>query len=200
MEPLINITTIPIRYELKIQHAKLEYSSDKAEVEISRNKGGLKIKSHPIRLSIDSSETYNSIRPNSMGAIIRGAAQKGENAVYNATASMAQEGRLMLNAKVGSDALSQIFKQRAEPVTKEFGLGFIPSVRPDMEWSDPDLTIEYQMDKLNFDLKIANGNFEFIPGDIEVVITQMPDIKIEYVGGPIYVPPRDDDSMLNVLA
>lgn len=200
MEPLINITTIPIRYELKIQHAKLEYSSSKAEVEISRDKGGLKIKSHPIRLNIDSKETYNSIRPNTMGAVIRDAAQKGENAAYSASASLAKEGRLMLNAKVGSEALSQIFEQRAQMPVKEFGIGFIPSVRPEMNWSEPDLTIEYQMDKLNFDLKIANGNFEFIPGDIELVITQMPDVKIEYVGEPLYVPPRKDDNVLDVLA
>ena len=50
------------------------------------------------------------------------------------------------------------------------------------------MTINYEMDKLNFDLKVANGNFEFIPGDIEMSITQRPQVLIEYVGGPIYVP------------
>lgn len=201
MEPLINITTIPIRYELKVHNARLEYTNSTAEVEISREKnGGLQIKSRPIRLNIDSRDTYNSIRPNSMSAIIEGAAQKGKNAAYNAAATLAKEGRLLLNAKVGSDALGQIIKQRAEMPVQEFGLGFIPSVRPKMEWSEPDLTIEYEMDKLNFDLKIANGNFEFIPGDIELIITQMPDVKIEYVGEPIYVPPRKDENSVDVLA
>ena len=50
----------------------------------------------------------------------------------------------------------------------------------------------FRSDKLNFDLKIANGNFEFIPGNIEMSITQHPDIMIEYIGGPIYVPPSAD--------
>ena len=74
----------------------------------------------------------------------------------------------------------------------DFTVGFIPTSPVDISYQAPDLTISYEMDKLNFDLKIANGNFEFIPGNIEVVITQQPDIMIEYVGGPIYVPPSSD--------
>lgn len=192
MEPLLKITTIPIRYELKIQNARLEYSSSTADLEISRSEGGMKIKSRPIQLHIDSSQTYESIRPNSMNAVVRQAAQKGNNAAYNATATMAKEGHLFLNAKIGDDAVGQMIQQRSAPDIKEFGLGFIPSVRPELQWSEPDLTIEFEMDKMNFDLKVANGNFEFIPGDIEMSITQLPGVKIEYIGQPLYIPPRDD--------
>ena len=32
-------------------------------------------------------------------------------------------------------------------------------------------------------------NVAFVPGNIELSILQYPDIEIEYVGGPIYVPP-----------
>ena len=48
------------------------------------------------------------------------------------------------------------------------------------------------MDKLNFDLKMEQGNFKFIPGDIQLSITQQPDVLIEYIGGPLYVPPSAD--------
>ena len=64
--------------------------------------------------------------------------------------------------------------------------------------SPADLTIRYQMDKMNFDMKIANGNFEFIPGNINIEITQYPDVQIEYVGGPIYVPPSADPNFEGV--
>lgn len=200
MEPLLNITTIPIRYELKIENARLEYSNSTAEVEIMRDRGNLTIKSHPIRLNIDSTATYDSIRPGSMQAVIRDAANKGKSSAYNAAATLAKEGRLLLNAKIGEDALGQIIRQRSEMPVQEFGLGFVPTVRPELQWSEPDLTIEYEMDKLNFDLKIANGNFEFIPGTIELSVTQRPGVKIEYVGQPIYVPPRKDDSTVDVRA
>ena len=46
----------------------------------------------------------------------------------------------------------------------------------------------------------ANGNYEFIPGDIEMSITQQPDVLIEYVGGPIYVPPSADPNYVDVRA
>ena len=46
-----------------------------------------------------------------------------------------------------------------------------------------------KMDKLTFDLKVAQGDFQFIPGNIEMSITQHPDVHIEYVGDPLYVPP-----------
>ena len=60
MNQLIRITTVPIQYELKINNARLEYSRSKAELEISRNEGGLSIKSRPVKLHLDSSEARNS--------------------------------------------------------------------------------------------------------------------------------------------
>ena len=63
MNQLIKITTVPIQYELKINNARLEYSRSKAELEISRNDGGLSIKSRPVKLHLDSSEARNSMVP-----------------------------------------------------------------------------------------------------------------------------------------
>ena len=120
--------------------------------------------------------------------LFRSAASKGQQAAYSATAQMAQEGQLLLKADIGQDVIGQILQQRTAQPTGEFQLGFTPSAPVDIDYEAPDLTINYEMDKLNFDLKVANGNFEFIPGDIEMSITQRPQVLIEYVGGPIYVP------------
>ena len=191
MKQLINITTVPIQYELKVQNARLEYKSSTAEVEISRNKGGMTIKSRPVKLNIDSFEARNSVVPTTARSIGQ-AAQKGTQAAYEATASFAQEGQLMVKATLGQDVLGQIFSGRLQQPTGEFELGFTPSAPVQIDYEAGDLIINYQMDKLNFDLKAANGNFEFIPGDIELSITQHPEVRIEYVGGPIYVPPSAD--------
>jgi len=48
------------------------------------------------------------------------------------------------------------------------------------------------MDKLNFDWKIDKGEFEFTPGDIELIVEQKPKVTIKYVGKPIYVPRSAD--------
>lgn len=188
VEPLLRITTIPITYELKVQNARLEYKNSTAELEISRNEGGMRIKSRPIKINLDTFEARNSVIPTTRESIRR-SAQQGKNAAYEATATLASEGQLLLKAKLGEDMLSQVFAQRNQLPTGDFNIGFIPTAGPNIQWSQPDLTIAYEMDKLNFDLKVANGNFEFIPGDIQVMITQQPDVKIEYIGKPIYVPP-----------
>lgn len=191
MNQLIKITTVPIQYELKINNARLEYSRSKAELEISRNEGGLSIKSRPVKLHLDSTEARNSVVPTPARSVAQ-TAQKGKDAAYSATAQLAQEGQLLLKADIGEDVIGQIMQQRTAQPTGEFQLGFIPSAPVDISYEAADLTINYEMDKLNFDLKVANGNFEFIPGNIEMSITQHPDVVIEYVGGPIYVPPSAD--------
>lgn len=191
MNQLIRITTVPIQYELKVNNARLEYSRAKAELEISRNEGGLSIKSRPVKLNLDSSEARNSVVPTTTRSIAQ-TAQAGKEAAYSATAQLAQEGQLLVKADIGQDVIGQIMQQRTAPATGEFQLGFTPSAPVDISYEAADLTINYEMDKLNFDLKVANGNFEFIPGNIEMSITQHPDVVIEYVGGPIYVPPSAD--------
>lgn len=191
MEQLINITTIPIKYELKINNARLEYASSKAELEISRSDGNFTIKSRPVRLNLDTYEARNSVCP-TLKQSLKATAQKGHETAYNVSAAYAKEGQLMLKAKIGDDVLGDIIKQRVQPPTGDFQLGFIPNAPVDIEYQAPDLTIQYEMDKLNFDMKVEQGNFEFIPGDIQVSITQQPDILIEYIGGPLYVPPSAD--------
>lgn len=98
----------------------------------------------------------------------------------------------MLKTDIGEDVINQVIAQRTQLPTGDFKLGFIPTAPVDINYEPANLTINYQMDKLNFDLKVANGNFEFIPGNIELTVTQHPDLLIEYVGGPIYVPPSAD--------
>ena len=178
MKQLINITTIPIQYELRVQNARLEYKASTAEVEISRDKGGMTIKSRPVKLNIDSSAARNSVVPTTARSVAQ-TAQKGEQAAYEATAQLAQEGQL-------------IWANRNQQPTGQVTMGFTPSAPVDINYEAGDLIINYEMDKLNFDLKVANGDFEFIPGDIELSITQHPEVRIEYVGGPIYVPPSAD--------
>lgn len=187
MDQLIKITTVPIQYELKVNNARLEYSRSSAELEIHKNEGGLSIKSRPVKLNINSFNARNSVVPTTATSV-KQAAEKGQQAAYSATAQMVQEGNLLLKADIGQDAIGQILQQRTAQPTGEFQLGFTPSAPVDIDYEAPDLTINYEMDKLNFDLKVANGNFEFIPGDIEMSITQRPQVLIEYIGGPIYVP------------
>lgn len=193
MEPLIKITSVPIAFEVKTSHAKLEYTSDSVSLEISRKKGGLQIKSSPIRLNLDTFQARNSIQPTAANSI-KQYAQKGRSAAYQATATYAQEGHLLLKAKLGEDVLGQIIQNHTDAFAQpdDYNIQFVPQGGVDISATGGDLTIDYQLDKLNFDWRREQGSVEFIPGDIEFTISQMPEFRLEYVGGPLYVPPSSD--------
>ena len=192
MYPLIEIQTVPIEIEMKVSHAKLEYTRGTADLEVSRTDGGLSIKSRPIKLNIDTFEARNSIVPTAMRSVEQ-AAQKGQQASYTATATYAQQGQMLLDAKIGQDMITQF---AAESTMKGYHpnstIEFLPSTGPEITWDPGEMHIRYEMDKLNFDWRVNQAQFEFTPGDIELSVTQRPDVIIKYVGGPLYVPPSSD--------
>jgi hypothetical protein len=192
MTPLIEIKSVPIEIEMKISHAKLEYTRGTADLEISRDDGGLSIKSRPIQLNIDTFEARNSVVPTTARSIEQ-SAQKGKQAAYEATATYAQQGQLLLKTQIGEELITQF---AADSISKNIktnvGIDFIPTTGAELDWDPGELNIRFEMDKLNFDWRVNQPEFEFTPGDIEMSVTQQPDVIIKYVGGPIYVPPSSD--------
>lgn len=192
MYPLIEIKTVPIEIEMKLTHAKLEYARGTAEMEVSRDKGGLQIKSRPIRVNLDTFEARNSVLP-TVATSISQAAQQGHQAVYEATAAYARQGRMMMETKLGEDVMNQIAAASAN-VGRDVNVNveFLPSAAPEISWEGGEMNIRYEMDKMNFDWRMQKMNFQFTPGDIEISVKQRPDVIIKYVGGPLYVPPSSD--------
>ncbi|MDE6259521.1 MAG: hypothetical protein K2M42_01460 [Oscillospiraceae bacterium] len=192
MYPLIEIKTVPIEIEMKVSPAKLEHTRGTVDLEISRSEGGLSIKSRPIKLNIDTFEARNSVVPTAMRSIEQ-YAQQGQQASYTATATYAQQGKMFLEAKIGQDVIGQI---AADTSMKDYkpnsNIKFLPSEGPEITWDPGEMQIRYEMDKLNFDWRVNQPQFEFTPGDIELSVTQRPDVIIKYVGGPLYVPPSSD--------
>ena len=192
MYPLIEIKTVPIEIEMKTTNATWEYRRGTAEMEIRREKGGLKINSRPIRVQMDTFEARNSVSPTPMRSVEQ-SAQRGRQAAYEATAAYARHGKLLLNAKVGEDVVTHIATEpQQEAMNVTVNLDFLPKGGVEMDWQAGEMQIRYEMDKLNFDWKVDNASFEFVPADIEISVAQMPDVIIKYVGGPLYVPPSAD--------
>lgn len=192
MKPLIEITAVPIRIEMRTSNAKLEYARGTADVEISRNEGGMSIKSRPIRVNIDTFEARNSLTP-TLARKLELDAQKGQQAAYEATAVYARQGQLLLKTRVGEELVTQFAEEAMmKDVKTNVGMEFLPSVGPEITWDPGEVNIRYEMDKLTFDWKFGERDFQFTPGDIEITVTQKPDMIIKYVGGPVYVPPSAD--------
>ena len=191
MRPLIEIQTIPIEIQMKTTNAHLEYARGTAQMEVSRDRRGLQIRSQPIRVTIDTFEARSSIVPTPAQSIQQGAAQ-GQRAAYEATAVLAQEGRMMMEAKIDQDVIPQLAQQKTVDQPAQLGIQFLPEVGPDISWTGGEMSIRYEMDKLNFDWRMNQMQFTFVPGDIEFKVTQQPDVVIKYIGGPLYVPPSAD--------
>lgn len=191
MQPLIEIQTIPIEIQMKVTDARLEYARGTANVEISRDRGGLQIRSQPIQVNIDTFEARNSIVPTTMRSIEQGA-QSGRQAAYQATATFSREGRMMMEAKVDGEIIPNLARQAMLERPANLNIQFLPSTGPEISWSGGDLSVQYEMDKLNFDWRMSNMDFTFVPGDIEFTMTQRPKVIVKYVGGPLYVPPSAD--------
>ena len=192
MKPLIEITTVPIQIEMKTTNAKLEYARGTAEMEIHRDNGSLQIKSRPIKVNIDTFEARNSLSP-TLARYLEQSAQKGKQAAYQATATYARQGQLLLETQVGQELVTQFAEDAMmKDVKTNVGLQFLPDPGPEITWDPGEMNIRYEMDKLAIDWKLNEGSFEFTPGDIEFTIAQRPDVVIKYIGGPIYVPPSAD--------
>ncbi len=191
MYPLIEIKTVPIEIQMKVTNAHLEYARGTAQMEISRDKNGLSIRSQPIRVNIDSFEARNSVTPTT-ATLIQQQAQAGRQGAYQATAVMAREGRMMMEARIDQDVIPQLAKQQNIGNPTNVNIDFLPTVGPDISWDGGEMSIRYEMDKLNFDWRMEQMSFTFVPGDIEFTVTQQPDVIIKYVGGPLYVPPSAD--------
>lgn len=192
MKPLIEITTVPIQIEMKTTNARLEYARGTAEMEISRDNGNLQIKSRPIKVNIDTFEARNSLSP-TLARYLDQSAKKGHQAAYEATATYARQGQLLLQTQVGEELVTKFAEEAMmKDVKTNVGIQFLPSVPPEITWDPGEMNIRYEMDKLSIDWKMNEGGFEFTPGDIEFTVTQRPEVIVKYIGGPIYVPPSSD--------
>lgn len=191
MYPLIEIQTVPIEIQMKVTNARLEYAKGTAQMEISRDKGGLQIRSNPIKVNIDTFEARNSVVPTTARSIQQ-SAQKGVQAAYEATAVLARQGRMMMESTVDGTVIPQMARDAVQKPMVDLNIQFLPTTGADLSWTGGEMSIHCQMDKLNFDWRMEQMNFTFVPGDIEFTMTQRPDVIIKYVGGPLYVPPSSD--------
>lgn len=65
-----------------------------------------------------------------------------------------------------------------------------------------DLSVEngsnFTAQKGAFEMRVAKGDLTYLPPMVMTIVTQRPEVHIEYLGDFNYVPPRDGDSGSNV--
>lgn len=190
MEQLLNISTIPINVEITVNRARLDYNNHLPKVKVTRDRGGLQIEAEPIKLHLDGQRMRDSLNMKKSADVTKDFADKGMKVSYQAIATIVQDGNKLVSPQGISPA--EIASQKVQRSIETI-LEFLPKEGPEMSWTGGTLKVNYQADKMNFDWDLKQqAAFNFVPGSIEFRVTQYPDVKIEYVGGPIYVPPSAD--------
>ncbi len=193
MQQLLQITTNDVKYELKVQHARLEYNQDfQPQANMKTTKGGFSIESKPTELRLDTYSARNSLGFMHPSDLIANAAQKGKQAWSDYMAKEAQIGEA-LGRKHEDPTISAIIKQRVLSQTQSQSVTvFIPSTGADISWIPGEISMDYTPDELKMNWDITPPKFDYIPGDVSLEILERPSVDIEYIGTPIYFPRSAD--------
>lgn len=189
MEQVLKISSAPAKLSFKVKPARIEQTTENPSYQASRSEGGLKMSSKSAKLNIDSSDFFNSINPTTKLSIEQ-AANRGKSSAYNAGQTYSNNGAMFLEAAPGQDVIEQISINSMQ-LNSDLGVELAVSNGPDFSYEPARLNTEYQMDKLKFEWRVMQGDFEYIPSEIEFNVEQS-DVNIEYVGAPIYVPKSSD--------
>ena len=188
---LLQITTIPIKIEIKVTNAKFEHSKEYTQprVNISSKNGGFVMEAEPIKINIDTYQARKSMGPGHMtdGDILKQKAQEGFSIAFQGTAKDVSEGDQLARGMTPSEIALNNARAGA---TVQTIMDFLPKEGADITFDGGTLNIEYQMGTQDIDWDVhPNSPLEFIPGSVEFIVHDRPRVEIEYVGDPIYVPP-----------
>lgn len=168
--------------ETTIKNAKLEYSSNLPTIDISRQKGGLKIHTEQIQINIDTFNVRQTMGMKSNQTLIEEFSEKGKQASFQRVSAIVREGDSLANPKgmtVGQIAASKIKK------SIQTYMDFIPKERPIITWEGGTQNIEFTKDELNFTANVSHGvEMEYYSGDVNTSISQKPRVDVQYLGNP----------------
>ncbi|GHU80851.1 hypothetical protein FACS1894191_6980 [Clostridia bacterium] len=200
MKPLLSIHTIPISIEHKVTRASLQHNSTPAKVNISRQRGGLNIQRVPMQVHMDNTESRASMGLKSPQRLTDENASKSVAVAREGTRNFVEMGNRVVDSHGRGNPVGEVAAARAMSVP-DTALTYIPSTGPQFSTEGGTLSVDFRMDKLTFDWNINMRPFlEYVPPSVEFEVKQYPDVVIEYVGDPIYVPPSANPNYVSPVA
>lgn len=197
MQPLLQIRSVPISISYKTQRAQLTPTQDNARMKqpranVSRARGRAYINTTPAKVNIDTYETRASAGIKSAPRAVQEFAQQGKADAAEATRQYAEQGNQIVDSHGKGDPIIDIAQSKTIN-TAETIMAFIPTVAPDFSVEDATISFDFSPDQLEYDWDVSTRpQMEYIPGSIEFSVDQYPEVIIEYVGSPIYVPASAD--------
>lgn len=192
MEPLIKITTDPIRIEHFRQNGRLVNSNN---VDMERRKALAR------QASFRNSVGQGPVSVDDVNKINLAFSKKQKTASQTAEDSSSfqqkmissQAARPQVQAQVSTPAPA--LSSEAANVDSSSSVSVSASA-PSQTASVHDMTLTasstYTAQRGAFEMRIAKGELSYLPPMVMTVVTQRPQVHIEYLGDFNYVPPRDD--------
>ncbi len=193
MGPLIRITTEPIQMVRFTQNAKL-VSSDSVDIER--------------RKAIARHISMHRSNPHTQGSVPMGDLTRINQTFSHANANVTPQAQEVSFQQLASRKAQQpsvpVMKQSATvaAAASSSEIYSAPAVTASAASSVPDPIVNpstsYTAQRGAFEMRVARGDLTYLPPLVMTVITQRPQVHVEYLGGFNYVPPRDGNPGSNI--
>ena len=191
MEQLIKITTEPMRMVRFSQNARLVNSNS---IDMERRKAIAR------QNSFRNSAGQGTVSVEDIKRINRTFSKKNasvetSNDPSQQTVSRQIQSSPLPSVQEGSISLVSEAPVMVETTSAEAAVASNPVEVPDISVQS---NSSYAVHRGSFELRVAKGDLTYLPPLVMTIITQRPQVHIEYLGDFNYVPPRDGDSASNV--
>ena len=181
--------------EYNIQNIKYEYQTSDATLTTAQNQAQHSVQTHPGQLSMqsaqpqmrhDSTAFYASIGLRNISDVIWHAAQKGKQAVIEATANYARMGRQMGQIETGV-TISEIYRQKLLQQS-DTTLVVEQSAPVAFSYTPGSVQTQYTPSSVNINWNVERAMRNYTPPSFSLKVTRYPTVTFHYRGGYRYVP------------
>ena len=190
MEQLLRITTTPLKYELEVEHSKLEYKPEETSAQYDTKQAKLNVDNRTdVSVNISTYQARKSLGLMDSADFTSQNASASQQALTQKIGEYAQIGNEMSQIQDGV-SVGDIYRQKMLDSTNyQLYTAFLPSTGAELTWNPAQLSMSYQPGDVGIDWNVSQSEFNFIPGSVRMKVTQLASVNIEYLGGPLYFPP-----------
>ncbi len=190
---LLEITTVPAKYELEIEHARLEMRQDfQPSADVTQEYARLHLKTQPAELHIDTYEARKSLGFASAKDIIYNGARKGAQSIQDKTRQYVEQGKQMAQIEKGIHVTDIVKREQSSKLNPPLQTVFLPSASAEISYQEGSLHTSFDEGELEYNWDIMKNVMNYVPGSVRMKILEYPRVEIKYVGSPLYIPPSSD--------
>ena len=197
MSQLLKITTTPIKIAVNVEQGHYEEVERKNAIkhEIQRQQRVQALEAQqqvntststykPTQQQVEAVKKVDSYQPQTISASI-----PVEFATINNVVNMRiANSQSQLTAESAQPAST--VKQNYVTSPSSNSVAYVPNTSDDIKWEPSTLNLDLEF---NFNpVEESDTELKYVPRQISFEVEQYPTIKIEYLGGPLYVPPSSD--------